>query len=401
MISDDTLQKLLQPIIDRQEKINIWTVEQIAKKIKEIGEISPSDVQKLISMRNAGADAKKILAEIQRLTGLQVKDIQKLVYEVAKDAYTDARPFYEQSNESFIPWEENEQMQRFVDAMAARTSNSYENLSRAQAFMIRDPKNPSRLIPTSIAKTYQTVVDEAVQAASGGVVDYSTSMRKTLNQLIQSGIRRVEYNPESGKTFTQRLDTAVRRNLLDGMRAVNQEVQNKVGEEFGADGVEISVHSNPAPDHAAMQGHQFTNKEFDKMQHGENFKDVQGREYEGFERAVGTLNCRHFAYSILIGAQKQNYSDEQLQEILDKNEKGYTLPNGKHLTMYECTQYQRQLETKVRYAKEGYLAAEEAGDEVLKEKYKSKISNLTSQYREFSKACGLREKTSKMAVPGY
>lgn len=401
MLSDDALQNLLQPIIDRQENINTWVVEQIASRIKDIGGVLPSDVNKLIALRNTGADARRIIKEIARQTKLQAKDIRALVEKVAKDAYLDAKPFYQKAGKPYIPWDENKPLQRFVAALARRTADTYENIAQAQAFMLRDLKNPKVLIPTPIAKAYQSVVDEAVQASSTGTIDYSTAMRRTLKQLVDSGLRRVEYNTETGKRYTQRLDTAVRRNLLDGLRGVNQEVQNRVGEEFGANGVEISVHSNPAPDHAEMQGHQFTNKEFDKMQHGEDFYDVQGRKYIGFDRAVGTLNCRHFAYSIIIGAMGQNYTDKQLQEILDRNNKGYTLPNGKHLTMYECTQYQRQLETKVRYAKDGQIAARAAGDMDLAKEYQAKINKYTAEYKAFSKACGLSEKKTKMTVSGY
>lgn len=401
MLSDDALNRLIDPIVERQQKINTYVIRQIALRIKEIGEVLPSDVNKLINLRNAGADAQKIIQEIARLTEMQVTEIQKLVETVAEDAYASAKPFYDFTKTSYVPYDENKLLKRKVRAMAVQTSNSYKNLSKAQAFMIRDPKNPTKLIPTPIAKTYQSIIDEAVQAASGGSVNYNTAMRKTVQQLADSGIRRVEYSPESGRRYTQRLDTAVRRNLLDGMRAVNQEMQNIVGEEFGANGVEISVHMNPAPDHAEMQGHQFTNKEFDKMQHGENFKDVQGREYQGFDRAVGTLNCRHFAISIMIGYAKQIYSDEKLKEILDKNEKGYTLPNGKHLTMYECTQKQRELETKIRYAKDGQIAASASGDKQLAEKYQTKINDLTKEYQAFSNACGLKIKPEKIRVEGY
>lgn len=401
MLSDDALNKLIQPIIDRQQNINTYVVKKIAERIKEIGEVLPSDVQKLISLRNAGADAQKLIQEIAELTQMQVIAIQDLVKKVAKDAYISAKPFYDFSKTPYIPYDKNTLLKRRVKAMAALTSNTYKNLSKAQAFMLRDPKNPKKLVPTPIAKAYQSIMDEAVQAASGGTVDYNTAMRSSIQQLADSGIRRVEYNPESGRTFTQRLDTAVRRNLMDGIRAVNQEMQNIVGEEFGASGVEISVHMNPAPDHAEMQGHQFTNKEFDKMQNGENFHDVQGRQYKGFERAVGTLNCRHFAISIMIGYAKQNYSDEELAGILKKNEEGYTFPNGKHLTMYECTQRQRQLETQIRYAKDGQIAARAAGNEDLAKEYQKKVNRLTSDYREFSKACGLSMKTQKMQVKGY
>ena len=401
MLSDDALLNLIQPIIDRQQNINTYVIRKIAERIKEIGEVKPSDVDKLISLRNAGADAQKIIKEIARLTALQVKDIQKLVEIVAKDAYVSAKPFYDFAKKSYIPYDKNILLKRRVQAMATQTSNTYKNLSKAQAFMLRDPKNPKNLVPTPLAKAYQTVVDEAVQAASGGTIDYGTAMRKTTKQLIDSGLRRVEYDPESGRRFTQRTDTAVRRNLMDGMRAVNQEMQNIVGEQFGANGVEISVHSNPAPDHAAMQGHQFTNKEFDKMQHNEPFHDIQGRTYEPFKRAVGMWNCRHFAISIIIGVMQPNYTDEQLQEILDKNEKGYTLPNGEHLTMYECTQRQRQMETQIRYAKDGQVAAREAGDEKLAKEYQAKVNRLTNDYYEFSKACGLSPKPTKMRVDGY
>ena len=401
MLSDDALNKLIDPIVKRQQEINTWVIERIARRIKETGEVLPSDVQQLITLRNTGADAQRIMKEIARLTQLNVIQIQKLVETVAKDAYISAKPFYDFTKTPYIPFDQNTLLQRRVQAMAKQTSDSYKNLSKSQAFMIRDLKNPSILKPTPLAQAYQSVMDEAVQTASGGTVDYSTAMRKTIKQLADSGIRRVEYSPESGRRYTQRLDTAVRRNLLDGMRQVNQEMQNLVGEQFGANGIELSVHSNPAPDHAAVQGHQFTNKEFDKMQHNESFHDIQGRNYEPFERAIGTYNCRHFAISIVIGVMQPNYSDKELQDILDRNEKGYTLPNGKHLTMYECTQYQRQLETKIRYAKDGQIVARAAGNTQLAKEYQRKVNDLSTQYREFSKACGLSVKTEKMTVPGY
>ena len=401
MLSDDALNRLIDPIVKRQQEINTWVIERIARRIKETGEVLPSDVQQLITLRNTGADAQKILKEIARLTQLNIIQIRQLVETVAKDAYISAKPFYDFTKTPYIPYEQNILLKRRVHAMAVQTSDSYKNLSKSQAFMIRDLKNPSILKPTPLAEAYQSVMDEAVQVASGGTVDYNTAMRKTIKQLADSGIRRVEYSPESGRRYTQRLDTAVRRNLLDGMRQINQEMQNIVGEQFGANGVEISVHSNPAPDHAQMQGHQYTNKEFDKMQHNEPFHDVQGRSYEPFERAVGTLNCRHFAISIIIGVMQPNYSDKQLQDILDRNEKGYTLPNGKHLTMYECSQYQRQLETKIRYAKDGQIAARAAGNTPLAKEYQRKVNDLTTQYKEFSKACGLSVKSEKMTVSGY
>jgi hypothetical protein len=405
-LSEDSYDKLVQPIVDRQEKINTWVLEQLANKIKEMGDLTNSDSKKLFEMLRFGGDAQRLVKRVAELTKLQVIEIQALIEKVAELNYVDTKPFFDFRQKSFIPFEENTLLQRRVKAIARQTANTYKNMAKAQAFMLRDLKNPSALVPTPLSEVYQTVVDEAIQASQGGIVDYYTAMRRTMKQLAASGLRRVEYYPEKWINrkkpfFTQRMDTAVRRNVLDGIRAVNQEMQHIVGEQFSADGVEISVHLNPAPDHAEMQGHQYYLKEFEKMQLGQDFKDVQGRSYKGFERAVGTLNCRHFAISIIVGAARQNYSDKELQEILEKNEKGYTLPNGKHLTMYECTQVQRKIETEVRYAKDGQILALKAGDEKLAKEYQARINEAVKKYKAFSKACGLQPKMKKMEVEGY
>ncbi|MBO6261547.1 MAG: hypothetical protein J6N95_02970, partial [Bacilli bacterium] len=110
---------------------------------------------------------------------------------------------------------------------------------------------------------------------------------------------------------------------------------------------------------------------------------------------------RHFAWSIIIGFAKPNYTEEQLKEWAQKNAEGYTLPNGKKLTMYQCTQYQRKMETSIRYAKDGQIAARAAGDIELIKKYQMKVNKLSKEYRAFSKACGLSVKRDRTRVSGY
>lgn len=399
MLSQSSLDNLAQPIIERQQRINTYVVEQIAKRINQIGSLLPSDVAKLVTLRNSGADVLKINKELARLTGLQVEDIKKLIRFIALDAYADAKPFYDYRNMSFVPIEQNYELNLIVEAIAEQTANTYINLSNNRAFMRRDMRT-NKLIPTQLSEYYTKVTDTAIQAVTNGTIDYNTAMRQTLKDLSQYGMRAVYY-PESGRVYTQRLDTAVRRNILDGVRAINQAVQDKVGEQFGADGVELSVHAYPAEDHADCQGHQFYLEEYERMNNGESFKDVQGRRYIGFDRAIGTLNCRHFCYSIIVGEATQNYTDQQLKAIIERNERGYTTPQGKHLSMYECTQQMRQMETKIRYLKDGYIVADTAGNTELAKEYQLKISEATRKYKAFCKACGLTPMMQKARVSGY
>lgn len=419
MLSDKEIEKLIQPIINRQININNYVIGVIAKRIKEIGDILPSDLYKLGALMRSGNDVQQINKRIAVLTNKQVSDIKRIIRTVALDSYIDVKRFYDYRMIPFIPFKENTELQKVVKSIATQTSNTYKNLSKAQAFMIRDLKNPKILRPTSISDTYKTIIDEAIQANQTASIDYKTAMRRSLRQLVDSGIRNVSYNTESGRVYTQRLDTAVRRNILDGIRAINQGVQDETGKQFGADGVEITVHEYPAEDHAPVQGHQFTLEEYAKIAPAPSIQldnsidtanyektdnvlfDVEGRQYEVFERKIGTLNCRHFTFSIIIGVFPPNYTDKELQEILDRNEKGYELSNGKKLTMYQCTQKQREMETKIRWAKDGQMAAETAGDDELANEYQAKVNKYEAEYREFSRACGLTVKHSKTYVGGY
>jgi hypothetical protein len=401
MLSESTIDSLADVVTLRQEQLNQYVINIIAKRVKELGTLTPSDVYKLERLLKSGADVRKINAEIARITGLQIKDIKQIIKQVANDNYIGAKPYFDYRHKAYIAFEANTELQRVIDAVTRQTLESYENLSKAQAFMIRDLKNPSKLIPMPISKAYYSVIDEAVQASQQGVVDYSTMMRRTIQQLADSGIRHVEYNSETGKHFSQRLDTAVRRNILDGIRAINQGVQDIVGEQYGADGKEISVHQFSAPDHEPVQGRQFTNEEYEKLQNAMPFQDVNGKHYSAIERAIGTLNCRHFTYSIIIGVNKPNFTEAQLNAFTIKNNAGYTLPNGKHMTMYECTQKQREYELKIRQLRERQIALKTLGDIQGAKATDAKISRTIAEYKAFSTKCGLVVKLNKANVLGY
>ena len=399
MISDEALDALMQPIIDRQEDINTYVIETIAKRIKEIGTMSPANIKKLQLLVEMGADIRLINAELAKVTELNVRDIKAMIKTIAIDAYLDARPFYDYRHKSFIPFVENQKLQKIVTAVENVTANTYKNISNSKAlgFMMQDPKHPNQLKFQSIKDTYQNAIDRAIQAVKTGMMDYNTAIRKTVNQLAASGVRRLYW--DSG--YTQRLDTAVRRNILDGVKAINMQIQEEIGKQINADGVELSAHINSAPDHEPFQGHVFTKEEFVKLQSGASFQDVNGVGFSGVERAIGMWNCRHFTRWIIIDAHTPKYTTKQLKKMIRDNAKGYTLSNGKHLTMYECTQRQRQLETLIRYAKESQTAFRASGDKQEAKRYQAKINRYLEDYKLFSKNCGLKTDMNRIRVNAY
>lgn len=253
----------------------------------------------------------------------------------------------------------------------------------------------------TMTETYQSVIDEAIQAVLSGTLDYQTAMRRTIRQLNNSGMRRMYW--ESG--YSQRMDTAIKRNILDGVKQISQEVHNITGQQFGADGVELTAHPYPAPDHAPFQGRLFTNKEFDKLQDHRSFKDIKGNNYPAQERIIGQYNCKHFAYPVILEATIPTYTEKQLKDILKQNEKGVTLPSGEHLTGYEAIQYQNKLALKVRQLKDAQMVAQEAGDMKLAKEYQTKVTQATKHYNIYNKKImsqlGVGVHKEKLSVVGY
>ena len=277
-----------------------------------------------------------------------------------------------------------------VKSIATITADMYRNISNTSVIgFIQDGKFKQ------LQQVYQDTIDKAILSISQGKQDFYSSMRQTLKELGGSGL--VQY--ESGRT--KRLDSAVRMNILDGMRALNNETSRRFGEEYNADGIEISVHSKPAPDHADIQGKQFSIEEYDKLENGEIATDYKGNKYDGADkRHIGEYNCYHKIFSIVLGVSKPEYTDKQLNDIRESNLSGFEF-EGKHYTMYEGSQLQRRIELNIRKQKDTQILARASGDTELVEQSQNKIRLLTSKYNDLCKASGLLPKKIRMQVAGY
>lgn len=403
MLSEIDVENLIQPFADRQKTIEEYIINLIAKRVKQIGTMLPSDIYKLERLLKTGSDVREINKALARLTGLQEQQIKQVIKEVATDSYQDAKPYYDYRHKPFIPLMKNEPLAVAIEAVGLQTIAEYRNLSNTKmiGFIIRDMKNPNKLRFHNVQQTYKTVIDEAIQAAQSGVVDYNSAMRRTLKQLNNSGLKKMYW--ESG--YSQRLDSAVKRNILDGVRQINQKIHEIIGKQFGSNGYELTAHHNPAKDHAPFQGHIFTNHQYNRLQHNKSFKDIDGNRFAGVQRIIGQWNCKHFAYPIIIGVSKPKYTKEQLQQILDDNNRGATIGN-KHYTGYELTQKQNEIALKVRQMKDGQVMAVNAGDMELAKQYQAKVNQWSKRYNAFNEKVSQQmpnwsPRKDKLTVSGY
>ena len=102
----------------------------------------------------------------------------------------------------------------------------------------------------------------------------------------------------------------------------------------------------------------------------------------------------------MLGVSKPEYSEEELQKLIDDNNKGFEL-DGVHYTNYEGTQLQRKLETEIRKQKDIQIMAKASGNKELVQESQSRITQLTHKYKELSDVSGLPTKMERMRVSQY
>lgn len=393
MLNDQVIEQLTEEIIRRIERVNTFTLKKIGEVLAEIRDIPPSRAYDLAMILKYGGDYDKIVKELAKMTNLNEKEILEIFEKVAKKNLAFAQQFYEYRGIDYIPYEKNIALQKQVRAIAKITQDTYRNLSNTLGFV--KTKNGKKVF-TPLAQAYQEAIDDSVTALIQGKEAFNSAMTKAVRELSASGIKTIEW--ESG--YHRRLDSSVRMNLRGALRDFSMTLQQQFGEEFGADGVEISVHENPAPDHAEVQGHQFSNEEFDKFQNNQDSRDYKGKlftaEYHGHDRrSIGQLNCYHYIFNVVLGVSKPLYTDSKLKEINDKNEKGFKL-DGKHYTNYQGLQLQRKLETAIRKQKDRQIMAKASKDEEEELLATQKLTYLTNKYFELCKKSGLKSKVERL-----
>ena len=398
MIDERLIDKLVERLVNRIEEGNAYTLQKIGESIKQIGTLSASKAQQLAQVLKYGGNFDKIVKKLAQVTDLNVADIYEIFEEVAKSDYAFAKQFYDYKGVKYIPYEQNIALQRQVKALARLTAEQYANFSNTLAFTRRVN---GKVVYTKLAKTYQNAIDKAVLSVAQGKSSFDEQMYSTIKELGSSGLKTVDY--ASGRSV--RLDSSVRQHLKGALRNLHNETQAIFGEEFGSDGVEISVHQNPAPDHQEVQGRQFSKEEFAKFQNDQDAVDYTGKlftkEHDGHDRrSISQYNCYHYTFDIVLGVSEPNYNEKELEQILKDNKKGFIL-DGDHYTNYEGTQLQRKLETAIRQQKDIQIIAKASGNKELVQESQSRITQLTHKYKQLSDVSGLPTKLDRLRVSGY
>ena len=359
------------------------TLERIGKRIKKYGKLSLADVKSINNIAAVKQDMEAITKELAKVTGYNISQIEQMYGELLEEQHLANQPLYDYRGKTFVPFAENMELQAIARAYAKTTGETMINLAKTKALCILGANSK----PIGMQRYYTDVLDKAVMQVGTGATDFHTAMRDTIVELGGSGVR-VDY----GGGVTRRLDTVVRQNLLWGAKQASTEYNTMIGEELGADGIEVDFHSNPRPSHAFMQGKQYV---LGKA------RTINGVYFESADEALERLEdygCLHYKTPIICGVSEPRYSTEELKRLNEQNAKTYNI-NGKDVSGYEAQQMMRRVETAIREQKSIKQTAQASGDKVLVKQCRDKIKSYKDKYEEITNITGFYPETKRMSVP--
>lgn len=375
MLTADQIDALRDRAGEIADPILRYLLEDIARRVAEAGQLTSTASYQVWRAQQLGLSQKEIKKRLQELLDASGAEIEKLLTQSAEVGYSfDLKHL---PTAEAIPFEENAALQKLVSAAVKLAQEDFTNLTQTLGMV--DPYGHAQ----PLRDAYRQCMDYAFEQVFTGATDYNTAIRQATKNLADMGVRVIDY--ESGAHTS--LEAAVRRNIMGGLGLMQEQISQQNHDEMGADGWEISAHSASAPDHEPIQGKQYGDEEF---------KRLNG----SLKRRIGTLNCGHAVFPIILGVSQPQYTPEELEAMRQANARGVTV-EGRHYSLYEATQMQRKMERGIRKQKKRILVDKATGDEEKLRIDQTKLRMQNANYKKFSDAAGLRTQRERVQVAGF
>lgn len=375
MLTPDQINILRDAAAKITDPINAYLLQDIARRIAEAGQLTSTAQYEVWRIQRLGVSQREVERELRRLLKMSRKQIRKILHQSAQSGYSlDINRF---PTSAAIPFEKNAVLQQIVSAAVELAEEDFTNIVRTIGFVT--PYGQTE----PLTRAYITACDFAFKQVITGATSYTEAIRQATRNLASKGVRVIDY--ESGVHTS--LEAAVRRNMLGALGLMQEKISRTVHDQLGCNGWEITAHANSAPDHEPIQGQQYPDEVYQALNNS-------------LRRRIGTLNCGHAAFPVILGVNRPQYTPEELERFRTDNEKGATV-DGAHYTGYQATQMQRSLERAIRAQKRRVMVDEAAGDGEKLKQDKTRLTVLHQRYKEFSRAAGLRTQYERTEVAGF
>ncbi|WP_294907985.1 phage minor capsid protein [uncultured Ruminococcus sp.] len=345
MLTPDQLAHCADDILKLYSQLEEEIVRDVARRISKTGIITETGKLQLNAMQELGTLNSDILKSLSKYTDKTEEQLQKLFEDAAVTATEYDNEIYRANGLNPKSIKVSAAQMQTLEAGYKKTSGNLSNLTRttavtSQTGFINACTLAEMKAESGAFSPQQAIVDAIKQVASEGAF-----------VLYPSGHR-------------DRLDVAVRRNVMTGIGQTTGEICLANARELDCDLMEITAHAGARPSHASWQGQIVS---LSGRKGYLSLSDIGYGTGDGFKG----WNCRHDWFPYFEGSTRM-YSEKDLEELDAEN---IEFPDGSMHTLYEAEQYQRALERKIRETKRILAAQDEFFNNTSSESMKRAIKN--------------------------
>ncbi len=345
-------EKLIKPLIEIYDEIELELINQVLEKLKnyqhvqgslewyidKLNELKTFEKNNLKIMKSNKKQIEKVLKEILTNSGTRIDNLDSL------------KSYYEKGMIS-------------VDPTKLYKSNAINNLI-SEAY--KDCKDIAELINTKAIEglntTYRRIINKAYLETASGVYTYTESIRRSLKDFAKEGIKTANY--ESGRSYS--IESAIRRDVVTRVNKLVGDCEIQHAKDLNTNLVYVDQHlgartrtkytKEDYEAHVEWQGKKY-------MIVGSNDKYDNLYEKTGYGKMLGLkgINCYH--------NMRPTWEWEKIPDRVDEVE---------NKERYELLQRQRAYERNIRSLKRQKLVAKEMlnKEDMSKVNKKIKSTNL-------------------------
>lgn len=382
MLTPDQLAHCADDILKLYSQLEEEIVRDIARRISKTGNITKTGKLQLNAIHQLGTLNSDILSSLSKYTDSTEEQLNALFEDAAVTATEYDNEVYRANGLNPKSIKVSASQMQTLEAGYRKTSGNIGNLTRttavtSQTGFINACALAEMKAESGAFSPQQAIVDAIKQVASEGAF-----------VLYPSGHR-------------DRLDVAVRRNVMTGISQTTGEICLANAQELGWDLMEITAHAGARPSHASWQGQIVS---LSGRRGYLSLSDIGYGTGDGFKG----WNCRHDWFPYYEGSRRM-YSAKDLEEL---DAESIEFPDGSMHTQYEAEQYQRAMERRIRNTKRTLAACDEAlnnlsDKELLNNLQKEfnwhskKLKRQESELNAFCKKTDLLSDSSRTQVAGF
>ena len=382
MLTPEQLAHCADDIINLYSQLEEEIVRDIARRIAKTGIMTDTGIWQAQHMQELGTLHSDVLSSVAKYCDRTESELKKLFEDAGVTATEYDNEIYRQNGLNPKSLKVSDVQMQLLEAGFKKTQGNLSNLTL-----------------TTAVSSLSSVINACSLAelkASSGAFTPQQAIADAIRQVAQDGAF-VIY--PSG--HRDRLDVAVRRNVMTGIGQTTGQICLANAQELGCDLMEITAHAGARPSHAAWQGQIVS---LSGQRGYLSLSDIGYGTGDGFKG----WNCRHDWYPYFEGSSRM-YSAKDLEEL---NAKNIEYPDGSMHTLYEAEQQQRAFERKIRATKRTLAACDEAlnnlSDEELLQKleknfshYSVKLKRQESELNSFCNKTGLLKDNSRSQAYGF